>query len=284
VSATVIIPTTNRSTLDDCVSSVLAQVPHADLQVVVVDDGPTPTVDPAKFGSGVEVVRSGGRGPAAARNVGLANATGAVVFFTDDDVVVDRGWVAAGCAYLEQHRQAGGVEGVVRTRPYDYLFEQSMQNDRPGAYWTCNIAYRKHVLAEVGGFSSDFPWPHGEDLDLAFRVLERAPIGFSPEMVVTHVPRAVSIWDVIRQGRWIVSSITLMQRHPQHYPKGGLLAQSVWQLSGGLRHWARRARDDRRRLLSSPCLLGRIILIAGGHAVVSTAAIIRWQFETRAPR
>lgn len=285
MDVSVIIPTTNRLTLPACLASLRRHDHNRTVQIVVVDDAPTRRVDRhwlASEAPEAELARADGFGPAAVRNLGLTHAAGDAVFFTDDDVVVDPDWIRAGCAYLDVDSRAAGFEAVVATAPYDYLFEQSLENDRPGAYWTCNIAYRRSVLDAVGGFSREFPWPHGEDRDLGYRVLRLGPIGFEPAMRVTDVPRQVSIKDAVLQGRWVFSSIALVRRHPEQVPSVGRLGEARRELAGGLRHWLPRLRDDRRRLVRSPRLLSRFLVIAVGHLLVASATIAQSQLVERA--
>ncbi|OAI45920.1 hypothetical protein AYO44_12240 [Planctomycetaceae bacterium SCGC AG-212-F19] len=84
---TVIIPVYNRlKYLEQAIHSALHQT-HPAVQVVVVDDGspldPAPVVAP--FADKVLFLRKSNDGLAAARNFGIAAATGAYLLFLDDD-------------------------------------------------------------------------------------------------------------------------------------------------------------------------------------------------------
>lgn len=83
LSSSVIIPTYGRSEmLSDAVDSVLRQ--SSTCEIVVVDDGsPVPVELPPH--PQVKLIRQENRGPAAARNTGIAHATGEIIFFLDDD-------------------------------------------------------------------------------------------------------------------------------------------------------------------------------------------------------
>ena len=79
--------------------AVLAQE-GVDFEVVVVDDGSTDATPDTLAGAAerdprVRPVRQDNAGLSAARNTGLAAATGAWVVFLDDDDVPDPGWLAA---------------------------------------------------------------------------------------------------------------------------------------------------------------------------------------------
>lgn len=97
-SISVILPTRNRARLlGRAIDSVLAQQ-HRAWQLVVVDDGSTD--DTAQVLAGytdprIACVTGAGRGSAAARNLGLAHATGEWVAFLDDDNLMAPGWLHA---------------------------------------------------------------------------------------------------------------------------------------------------------------------------------------------
>jgi len=89
---TVVVPVRDRAA---GLGRVLAALPPAVGGVIVVDDG---SVDPAAVtavaAAGARVLRHPqARGPAAARNTGLAAATTPLVAFLDSDVVPEPGWL-----------------------------------------------------------------------------------------------------------------------------------------------------------------------------------------------
>lgn len=139
---------------------------------------------------GVElvVVRSGGRGPAAARNLGWRTAAARVdglewVAFVDDDVELPPAWsrelradLAAAIA-VGPAPAVGGSQGRLRVplptgrRPTDW--ERGTAGLADAAWATADMAYRLDALVAVGGFDERFPRAYREDADLALRV-ERA--------------------------------------------------------------------------------------------------------------
>lgn len=81
----VIIPTHDRPHfLEGAVASALSQTVD-DIEVIVVDDGSDPPASVPGDGRVSIVRRNRNRGPAAARNAGLAAASGEFVAFLDDD-------------------------------------------------------------------------------------------------------------------------------------------------------------------------------------------------------
>src|SRR5690606_29224713 len=92
---TIVIPTydDHPDHLDQAVSSALAQT-YRDVEVVVVDDGSARPVSLGKGGPTLKVLRQANSGPAAARNLGIAQGSGSVVVCLDADDRLDRHYVA----------------------------------------------------------------------------------------------------------------------------------------------------------------------------------------------
>lgn len=83
----VIVPTYDRGhCVAEAIDSILAQIPPAH-QIVVIDDGSTDDTQAvlARYGDRIEVIAQANAGPAAARNAGLARATGDWIAFLDSD-------------------------------------------------------------------------------------------------------------------------------------------------------------------------------------------------------
>jgi glycosyltransferase involved in cell wall biosynthesis len=101
----IVLPTRNRrELLLHAIASVRAQS-HTNWELVVVDDGSTDGSAEAVAALGdqrIRVVRGEGEGAAAARNRGLAVATGDWVTFLDDDNTMAPHWVKA-IARFAQH-------------------------------------------------------------------------------------------------------------------------------------------------------------------------------------
>jgi FkbM family methyltransferase len=275
LSATVVIASRDRpSDLAACLSALAAQISSVPFDVIVVDDGSSPPVRVHDAGDPqTRVLRTPGIGPGQARNAGVRAATSDVVLFTDDDVVVDPAWVSRAVAYLEAHPDDAGVEGVVRSLPWDPLYENSIETSDPGHRWTCNIAYRRSALLAVGGFASGFPAAHCEDRDLGLRVSAIGPIGFEPSMTVTHTPRALTMRQMIRRGRLVASDIELERRHPGVFPRGRV------PFSGRLmppvrlaRNWLRNATPGSPYRVNTLRRAVRLVLIAGGQVVLAAWA------------
>ncbi|MFD2793789.1 HAD-IIIA family hydrolase [Promicromonospora vindobonensis] len=184
-SYSIVVPTVGRPELPALLGSLriaCAGGPEP-VDVVVVDDRPFPGpghepnpaldlgTDPVP---GVRVLRTGGRGPAAARNVGWRSVRTEWVAFLDDDVVVPERWAAA----LEQDLavagpDVAGVQGRIVVplpthRPTD--FERNTAGLETAAWATADMVYRRAALLTVHGFDERFVRAYREDADLALRV------------------------------------------------------------------------------------------------------------------
>ena len=130
-----IIATRNRRhLLAQTLPTVLGQdYPPQAFEVVLVDDGSVDgTADWARSlnrSCSLEVVRQPGRGPAAARNRGIAVASGELLLFLDDDIACElqllkraRSWASSGPrwtparAHRPSPREPGDASGAVDAR------------------------------------------------------------------------------------------------------------------------------------------------------------------------
>lgn len=268
--ATVVIPTRDRpASLQRTLASLRRQESDPQWELIVVDDGSRPalTYDLLQGLPQARLLRREGAGPARARNAAIAEARGRYVLFTDDDTEPAPGWVGAAVAFLDAHAEYAGVEGRVDSPPFDPLHAHSLVNNAPGAYWTCNMAYRKDVLDRLGGFDEGFPFPHCEDLDLAFRALRAAPIGYAAGMAIVHHPRELPFRALVGRGRLAVSEIRLFERHRERYGRVKGLPAPLFPLVQSLAYW--------RYVLSAAGRTPRRIGLALALAVGYTGQLLR---------
>jgi glycosyltransferase involved in cell wall biosynthesis len=189
----VIIPVyNNREQLREAVVSVLAQ-PLPDLEVVVVDDGSTDGSGDALADLPAKVVRQTNQGHPAARNAGLAQATGSLLGFLDsDDLAAAHGLprLAAWLAAHPDHDVVGGLPAgvidaagsVIKTFPSDASPSPGerrldLELYRAGRFFPVNVwlyLFRRSFFDRLGSFDAGIRF--SDDADLIFRALGRAPI------------------------------------------------------------------------------------------------------------
>ncbi|MGH1561698.1 HAD-IIIA family hydrolase [Mumia sp. DW29H23] len=182
---TVVVPTVGRPSLARVLATFLAPSHPGVEAVVVVDDRPADderplhSLVPALPLDGtrpwLSVVRSYGRGPAAARNLGAAGARTPWISFLDDDVEPEPGWAAHLVHDLESAGPAvAGIQGRVEVplptdrRPDD--FARSTAALATSRWITADMTYRRVALVAAGGFDERFTRAYREDADLALRV------------------------------------------------------------------------------------------------------------------
>jgi glycosyltransferase involved in cell wall biosynthesis len=281
---TVVIPTKDRpALLASCLEGVLAagDASGRGFEVVVVDDGSEPPVE-VGGDDRVRVVRTPGVGPSRARNLGIAEARAPIVAFTDDDVVVDRGWLAAALEVLDADPAVAGVTGDTTSPAFDPLYEHSVFDHDGGSFLTCNVAYRTSALHAVGGFDRQFPHAAHEDRDLAWRV--QAAVGevrFAPRMRVLHPGRSFDArqWD--RRGGLVVDDWLLLRRYPDAKASG--LPVRVAPAASMARRWLETARSAEVGW-RTPRRAARLARLAGGQmAVAAWVTATQWRHHRDRP-
>ncbi|MBO4253476.1 glycosyltransferase [Streptomyces griseorubiginosus] len=260
--------------LRHCLRSLLRQ-DYPRFEIVVVDNDPADDAAEAlirrQFRGQVRYVREPVAGLARAHNRGLAHTDGSVVAFTDDDTLVDSGWLAAlaetfvgepraGCvtglivpAELETpaqaalERQGGFAKGCtpcawsLSQPPADPLFPFTAGRFGSGA----NMAFRAGVLRSLGGFDTatgaGTPARGGDDLLAFFEVLSAGhTLAYQPDAIVWHrhrrTPDAVTA-QAFGYGAGLTAYLTAaMAGDPRRLP--ALLRR----LPGGIRHAMLRSR------------------------------------------
>ncbi|HET6795028.1 MAG TPA: HAD-IIIA family hydrolase [Acidimicrobiales bacterium] len=204
VRYSVVVPTVGRPSLAVTLAALLAGRGPAPEQVIVVDDrrsarSPLEVADMP----GVQVVAGRGAGPAAARNCGWARATGEWVAFLDDDVVPDPDWPMMLGADLEGlDPSVAGSQGRITVplpagrRPTDW--ERNVAGLERARWATADLAYRRDVLDEVGGFDERFPRAFREDADLGVRITAAGYLIVRGERCTAHPVRPAGWWTSVR--------------------------------------------------------------------------------------
>lgn len=202
----VVVPTRDRpAALERCLAA-LARQRVEELEIVVVDDG---SESGAAKAPGARVLRSGGAGPAAARNLGAHAARGDVICFTDDDCAPGPGWarrLAAACA------GGGAAAGTTIADPAagapaaaaQLLTNALMLASRDGTGGglrfapTCNLACHAETLRALP-FDESFALAAGEDREWCARLVAGgAVLHHVPEAVVVHRPQ-LGVRGLVRQ-------------------------------------------------------------------------------------
>lgn len=215
----VVIPTCHRNDLlAKCLEGLVPgrQLAEGDYEVVVSDDGSRETAEAlvreqfpwARWTQGPR------RGPAANRNHGAAQTSGAWLAFTDDDCIPQEDWLKhmhAATVCLDSHV----FEGKTTTDlPLKGPLWQAPVNENGGFLWSCNLVVAREVFDRLGGFDENFPFPHQEDVDLRIRLKALGEAWeFVPQAVIHHPQRPATSW--LRRARSQQSGVYLCHKHGQ---------------------------------------------------------------------
>jgi glycosyltransferase involved in cell wall biosynthesis len=283
-SVTVVVCTRDRGAeLAGCLERLEA-LTHSALEVVVVDNAPSDdstrrVVEAfAARDSRFRHVLEPRPGLSRARNRGLAQASGEVVAYTDDDVAVDPRWVQGLLRGFARRADVGCVTGLVATAAIDSpeeayfdaraaswssrlapeLFDLagSRRDDAlypysAGVFGTgANFAFRTALLRELGGFDEALgagaPTRGGEDLDAFVRVLRSgAALAYEPSAVVWHHHRAgheALLRQLYGYGTGLTAYLTKCLAHPE------VRRDIVRRIPGGVRRYAAIRRETGARL------------------------------------
>lgn len=216
------------------------------LRVVVVDDGSAIPIRPQGFEGTrcqVDVIRHDhSKGPAAARNAGLAACTTDFVAFLDSDVVPRRGWLEALLGHFADPAVGLVAPRIVGLSHSDNMIARyeavrsSLDLGRREApvvpYGTVSyvpsaaIICRRSALIAAGGF--DETLRSGEDVDLCWRLVESGVrLRYEPIALVAHDHRIGMRQWLARKAFYGQAAAPLSIRHPD---KTAPLVISGWTL------------------------------------------------------
>lgn len=260
-SLSVVVCTRDRpESVKQTVRSILGcRYPADRLEVVVVDNAPEPerqippVEDEVSGEATIRTVRELEPGLSNARNKGLAESSGELIVFGDDDVEVDRDWLAVLAHAFERGDRVGASSGITLPGALETPTQRWIEGfggrasafevrvldlsdpppDRPLFPYTLadlgagrNMAFDRDLLTELGGFDPALgpgtPAHDGDDVEALLRVL------LAGRQIVTD-PAAI-VWHA----------------HPREYRE---LEDRVWGYGIGLTACLTKAVIDHPRLI-----------------------------------
>jgi len=223
----VVVPVYNAmAVVPGCLASLDAQTLAPErYEVVVVDDGSTDATAGvveafladarARF---TFVRRPENRGPAAARNAGLAVARAPLVAFTDSDCEVAPDWLERALARFAAEPEVAGVEGRTDPKGDVGTLTHQMRNEAGGLFMTCNMVYRREAIDAAGGFDERFRLAFLEDSDLAFAIMDAGgAIAWDPDVIVNHLVIHEGRGRFLKEAKKRYYNPLLFKKHPALY-------------------------------------------------------------------
>lgn len=222
----VVVPAYNAAaTIEACVRALANQVTTLRYEILVVDDGSDDATGTLASAVGARVIRTTRGRPAAARNVGIAAASGKIICFTDADCEPVANWLEQIVEPLCRDPEIDAAKGSYATRQralvsrfvqleYEDKYDLMASAETIDFVDTYSAAYRATTLRTSGGFDPRFIYL--EDQELSFRL---AAVGhrmvFQPSAVVYHT-HVDSLWAYVRKkftiGYW---KAQVVRRFPQ---------------------------------------------------------------------
>jgi len=143
-----------------------------------------------------------------ARNRGIAETSGSIIAFTDDDCLVERQWASTIVREFSTDRSLAVLGGRVDPEPPNgqgggtrTYSDRKQITSFPEIFRHmigCNMAFSRNVFEVIGGFDpllgKGTSLGSAEDLDILYRALKgQLPIVYVPEAVVFHAHGRVSM-------------------------------------------------------------------------------------------
>jgi glycosyltransferase involved in cell wall biosynthesis len=196
----VIIPVRNEANkIGNCLQAVLAQSVES-YEVVVVDGYSTDRTVEIAQRYPVRILYENYASIGGSRQIGIENAMGKYVAFTDADAIPDKEWLK--CLVMEFKEGIVGVGGKIINIDHGFwqrsinlafstfLGSANSVQGRPfkkkrlvSSISACNAMYRREDIMEAGGLN---PSVISEDSELNGRLLKKGKLLYTPEAVVIH--------------------------------------------------------------------------------------------------
>lgn len=236
----IIIPVKNmENNIEDLLKSIMElDYPKDKIEVIIVDGGSNDKTLEIASKYPVKILREDGKGPNYGRNIGIKAASGEIYAFTDGDCILPKDWLkkivekindeeigcVGGSVFVAECLKDNLIakyadESIMRIMPIAKTTEKIHEVKLFKHLATCNMAVKRKVIEEIGGFENDLKV--FEDIDLIVKICKKGyKVLRSPEIYVWHKHRE-GVWKLIKQtfnyGRGAFAF--LRKRPEQHISK-----------------------------------------------------------------
>jgi cellulose synthase/poly-beta-1,6-N-acetylglucosamine synthase-like glycosyltransferase len=229
----------------------------------------------------VKVLCSGGRGPAAARNLGWRSAAAPWICFLDDDVIVAPDWATALTRDLQEHGDIVGSQGRIEVPLPAYRAPNDWERNVAGlarSRWiTADMAYRRDALERLGGFDERFPRAYREDADIALRAQSLGALVRGSRRSL-HPVRPADRWISVRLQRGNADDVLMRALHGAKWRERagagrGLFATHAAIVAASVIWLALVARFAAKRIAPGPRTADEVATMLVTSAVIPYAAV-----------
>jgi mycofactocin glycosyltransferase len=211
VTSSLIIITLNRAALLERTLAGLAQQSRQIDEILVVDNGPTADTEQVVLSSTARYIPEPKRGYGNARNRGLTEAVGDIIYFLDDDCVPAPDWsdvlwnvLHSGDADLACGSRTPGQRGLAARLEYlstdGPVLSPSLAAGPARHLSTSNLILRRDVVSKVGCFDTTLTMCEDRDFTTRARKLGFR-LRYEPEARVTHYPTIHTLSDYLGKMR-----------------------------------------------------------------------------------
>ena len=211
VTSSLIIITLNRAALLERTLQGLARQARQIDEIIVIDNGPTRDTKQVVSGFTARYVPEPRRGYGFARNRGLAEAQGDVIYFLDDDCVPEADWsdilwnvLNAGDADLASGSRTPGQPGLAARLEYlstdGPVLSPGITAGPARHLSTSNLILRRDVVSKVGCFDTTLSMCEDRDFTTRARKLGFR-LRYEPKARVTHYPAIHRLSDYLGKMR-----------------------------------------------------------------------------------
>ena len=205
MKTTLIIPAWNaEDTIEECILSAINALDSPD-EILIIDDCSTDKTADIVIGLGktfnkIKLLKMNvNSGPSAARDYGVQNAIGEVIFFTDSDTIFLFD-TFKNCLSTISNYKADAVSGIYHPEPINsgitqhykalFFYFHFFKHKNPFPYQTFNGqigAIKKSVYKDVGGYNTDILWGMDyENEEFGRRIIKSYLLVLDPNFQVKH--------------------------------------------------------------------------------------------------
>jgi glycosyltransferase involved in cell wall biosynthesis len=242
MTLSIVIPTYNRGkVLIKCLDALFNQIYFPDkYEIIIIDDGSTDNSNHTikmilpHARDRIKYYEQGHKGPAAARNLAIKNASGKIVLIIGDDIIASPTLLREHMFWHERYpEESVAVLGYVTWSPEVKItpFMNWLENGGPqfgynaiendfvdfSHFFTCNVSIKRDFLINNGLFDEDFPYAAYEDIELGYRLQKKGlQIRYNKQAVAYHYHPGIGLQNYKKRMSIVgESEVIFTKKHPE---------------------------------------------------------------------